>query len=93
MAHKKAAGSTRNGRDSRSKRLGVKVYGGQSVKAGNIIVRQKGSTFFAGDNVATGRDFTLYALEAGIVQFKTRKRLRFDSRKYENKVVNVLVNG
>jgi large subunit ribosomal protein L27 len=69
MAHKKAGGSTSNGRDSRGKRLGVKCYGGQSVIAGNIIVRQRGSSFHAGKNVGTGRDFTLFALSDGIVKF------------------------
>lgn len=69
MAHKKAAGSTRNGRDSESKRLGVKRYGGESVLAGNIIVRQRGTQFHAGDNVGIGRDHTLFALSEGKVQF------------------------
>ena len=70
MAHKKAVGSTRNGRDSRGKRLGVKKYGGQVVKSGNILVRQRGSTYHAGVNVGTGRDYTLFALVDGIVEFK-----------------------
>ncbi len=70
MAHKKAVGSTRNGRDSRGKRLGVKKFGGEVVKAGNILVRQRGSTYHAGDNVGTGRDYTLFALVDGIVEFK-----------------------
>ncbi len=70
MAHKKAVGSTRNGRDSQGKRLGVKKYGGQVVRAGNIIVRQRGSTYHAGDNVGTGRDYTLFALVDGVVEFK-----------------------
>ena len=69
MAHKKAAGSTRNGRDSESKRLGVKRYGGESVLAGSIIVRQRGTQFHAGDNVGIGRDHTLFALSEGKVQF------------------------
>jgi large subunit ribosomal protein L27 len=69
MAHKKAAGSTRNGRDSESKRLGVKRYGGESVLAGNIIVRQRGTQFHPGDNVGIGRDHTLFALSEGKVQF------------------------
>ena len=72
MAHKKAAGSTRNGRDSESKRLGVKRYGGQMVKAGTIIVRQRGSKFHPGDNVGMGRDYTLFAKEDGIVEFVKR---------------------
>lgn len=72
MAHKKAGGSSRNGRDSESKRLGVKRFGGQKVVAGNIIVRQRGTTFHAGENVGVGRDFTLFALTDGNVKFETR---------------------
>ena len=70
MAHKKAVGSTRNGRDSQGKRLGVKKFGGEVVRAGNILVRQRGSTYHAGDNVGTGRDYTLFALVDGVVEFK-----------------------
>jgi len=73
MAHKKAGGSSKNGRDSRGKRLGVKIFGGQKVVAGNIIVRQRGTTFHPGDNVGLGRDYTLFALEDGIVQFRERR--------------------
>ena len=73
MAHKKAGGSSRNGRDSESKRLGVKRYGGQFVLAGNIIVRQRGTHFHPGNNVGRGKDDTLFALSAGNVQFATRK--------------------
>jgi large subunit ribosomal protein L27 len=69
MAHKKGQGSVRNGRDSVSKRLGVKEYGGQVVTAGSIIVRQRGSRFVAGVNVGTGRDWTLFALKDGRVKF------------------------
>ncbi len=72
MAHKKAGGSTRNGRDSESKRLGVKRYGGESVAAGNIIVRQRGTHFHPGVNVGCGRDHTLFAKVEGAVQFVTR---------------------
>jgi len=72
MAHKKAGGSTRNGRDSESKRLGVKIYGGQDVVAGNIIVRQRGTRLHAGLNVGVGRDHTLFAKADGKVQFATR---------------------
>lgn len=72
MAHKKAGGSTRNGRDSESKRLGVKCYGGQVVRAGNIIVRQRGTHFHAGEGVGRGRDHTLFAVADGVVQFVTR---------------------
>ena len=72
MAHKKAGGSTRNGRDSESKRLGVKRYGGQDVLAGNIIVRQRGTHFHPGVNVGCGRDHTLFAKADGVVKFITR---------------------
>ena len=72
MAHKKGVGSTRNGRDSESKRLGVKMFGGQKVKAGNILVRQRGTKFHPGFNVGKGRDDTLFALIAGIVKFERR---------------------
>ena len=75
MAHKKGAGSTKNGRDSNACRLGVKVYGGSDVSPGNIIIRQRGLTFKPGNNVECGRDFTLYALKGGKVEFQaiTRK--------------------
>lgn len=72
MAHKKAGGSTRNGRDSHSKRLGVKVYGGQEVVPGNIIVRQRGTKFHAGTGVGMGRDHTLFALNGGKVAFELK---------------------
>lgn len=72
MAHKKAGGSTRNGRDSNPKYLGVKIYGGEAIEAGNIIVRQRGTRFHAGTGVGLGRDHTLFALTDGKVQFKTR---------------------
>ncbi|HWP00252.1 MAG TPA: 50S ribosomal protein L27 [Methylococcus sp.] len=72
MAHKKAGGSSRNGRDSESKRLGVKRFSGQSVRAGNILVRQRGTHFHAGDNVGCGRDYTLFALADGRVEFKVK---------------------
>ena len=73
MAHTKAQGSVKGNRDSRPKRRGIKVYGGSSVIPGNIIVRQKGTKFFAGENVLMGRDYTLFATESGKVLFKTRK--------------------
>ncbi len=72
MAHKKGVGSSRNGRDSNPKYLGVKIYGGQAIEAGNIIVRQRGTRFHAGNGVGLGRDHTLFALVDGKVQFKTR---------------------
>ena len=74
MAHKKAAGSTRNGRDSESKRLGVKKFGGQEVLAGNILVRQRGTKFHAGENVGLGRDHTLFAKASGRVKFEKKGR-------------------
>jgi large subunit ribosomal protein L27 len=72
MAHKKAGGSSKNGRDSKAKRLGVKRYGGQEVLAGNILVRQRGTKIRAGENVGVGRDFTLFALTDGKVEFFNR---------------------
>lgn len=70
MAHKKGEGSVKNGRDSHSKRLGVKIYGGQPATAGNIIVRQRGTVYHPGKNVGVGKDFTLFALSDGVVEFK-----------------------
>jgi large subunit ribosomal protein L27 len=75
MAHKKAGGSSKNGRDSRGKRLGVKKFAGEKVRAGNILVRQRGSSYYAGKGVSTGRDFTLFALVDGVVKFNQGKRL------------------
>lgn len=72
MAHKKAGGSSRNGRDSNAKRLGVKKYGGEQVKAGNILVRQRGTRFHAGANVGCGKDHTLFATAPGKVMFETK---------------------
>lgn len=72
MAHKKGAGSSKNGRESHSKRLGVKIFGGQKVTAGNIIIRQRGTVHNAGENVGMGRDHTLFALTDGVVQFKKK---------------------
>ena len=80
MAHKKGVGSSETGRESHSKRLGVKVFGGQAVVAGNIIVRQRGTQHYPGDNVGMGKDHTLFALTDGIVEF-TRKR---EDRSYVN---------
>jgi large subunit ribosomal protein L27 len=76
MAHKKAGGSTRNGRDSQSKRLGLKKFGGQQVIAGNILVRQRGTQFHAGANVGMGRDHTLFATADGVVRFEDGGRLK-----------------
>lgn len=72
MAHKKAGGSTRNGRDSESKRLGVKRYGGETVQAGEIIIRQRGTQFHPGENVGLGKDHTIFAKSEGVVSFSVR---------------------
>lgn len=76
MASKKAGGSTKNGRDSHSKRLGVKRFGGQTVKPGTIVIRQRGTTFHLGNNVRMGRDFTIYSLIDGAVKFERINKLR-----------------
>jgi large subunit ribosomal protein L27 len=76
MAHKKGVGSTRNGRDSAGKRLGVKRYGGEEVTAGSIIVRQRGTTFHPGNNVGCGKDYTLFALVEGVVKFERKDKKR-----------------
>lgn len=76
MAHKKGGGSSRNGRDSNAKRRGVKIYDGQSVRAGNILVRQVGGTIAAGKNVGQGRDFTLFALCDGLVKYHWKNRTK-----------------
>jgi large subunit ribosomal protein L27 len=78
MAHKKGAGSSRNGRESESKRLGVKLFGGQTAKAGNILVRQRGTRHYAGTNVGMGKDHTLFALIDGVVSYRKKK----DNRSY-----------
>ena len=76
MAHKKGSGSTKNGRDSNSKRLGVKKYGGHIVHPGNIIVRQRGNKFKLGDNVGQGKDYTIFSLISGVVRFKGSRKNR-----------------
>ena len=83
MAHKKGAGSTKNGRDSNAKRLGVKKFNGQIVKAGNILVRQRGMVFKPGLNVGYGKDFTLFALKNGIVEFHSKDR--------RHKQINIII--
>ena len=83
MAHKKGAGSTKNGRDSNAKRLGVKRCGGETVRAGNILIRQRGMKFKPGINVGCGKDFTLFALKDGII--------KFDSKDRKHKRVNIIV--
>lgn len=90
MSHKKAGGSTKNGRDSRSKRLGVKLFEGQAVRAGGVIIRQKGTKFHAGQNVGIGRDFTLFALKDGIVKFTEKRQQKYDGRIFRDRLVHVL---
>ena len=79
MAHKKGVGSSKNGRESQSKRLGVKIFGGEACKAGNIIVRQRGTEFHPGNNIGMGKDHTLFALVDGTVQFKVGREKTEDS--------------
>jgi len=90
MAHKKAGGSTRNGRDSNSKRLGVKLSDGQFAKSGAIIIRQRGTKYHPGENVKIGKDDTLFATAQGLVKFTTRKLMKFNSKLKESKIVNVV---
>lgn len=90
MAHKKAAGSTRLGRDSQSKRLGVKVFGDQLIPAGGIIVRQRGTKFHPGENVGRGNDDTLYALKSGAVKFQEKKVTAFNGNKAKRTFVHVM---
>ena len=90
MAHKKAGGSTSLGRDSISKRLGVKLYGGQKAAAGNVIIRQRGTKYMVGQNVRLGTDDTIYAVKAGLVKFSEKKIRRFDGRLATKTIVNVI---
>jgi len=90
MAHTKSAGTTKNGRDSQPKYLGVKKYAGERVICGNILIRQRGSKFLAGAGVGHGTDDTLFALRDGVVQFLTKKKVRFDGSRRYAKVVNVV---
>ncbi len=89
MAHTKAIGSTQLGRDSRPKYRGVKLYAGQQAKAGNIIVRQTGSSIAAGEGVRTGSDYTLYAAHDGVVQYSTTKKTRYDGNRRVVSIVSV----
>lgn len=91
MAKTKAAGSTRLGRDSQPKYLGVKLYDGQRAKPGQVLVRQRGTKFLPGKNVARGRDDTIYALKEGVVRFLTKRKKRFDNSQRIAKIVNVEV--
>jgi len=90
MAHKKAGGSSKNGRDSNAKRRGVKRFGGEAVSAGEVLIRQKGTKFRPGINVGLGKDFTLFALESGRVEFSNKAIIRFDGRRYEKTFVNIV---
>ena len=89
MSHKKAQGSTKNGRDSQAKRLGVKVSGGALAKSGSIIIRQKGNKYWPGTGVGQGKDFTLFALRDGTVSFDERYRIRFDGTRHRDTYVSV----
>ena len=89
MAKTKATGATKLGRDSQPKYLGVKIYEGEKVKPGMIIIRQRGTKFFPGKNVGLGKDDTLYALKKGLVKFQTKRKRRFDNSQRKVKVVNV----
>lgn len=89
MAHKKAGGSSKNGRDSQPKRLGVKVFGGQVIRAGGIIVRQRGTSFMPGSNVGVGRDHTIFATADGKVSFQQKRVEKFDSRPKRQVFVSV----
>lgn len=89
MAHTKAKGSTKLGRDSQSKRLGVKIYGGQKVRAGNIIIRQRGTEFRPGSNVKMGVDHTLYALTDGLVHFDRRSKVKFTGTLASVRIVSI----
>ena len=87
MAHKKGEGSVRNGRDSHSKRLGVKIFGGQPAINGNIIVRQRGTVYHPGNNVGLGKDFTIYALADGVVEFrKTRNKTLISVKEFNTAI-------
>jgi len=90
MAHKKAAGSTKNGRDSAAQRLGVKIFGGQIVRAGNIIVRQRGTQFFPGENTSMGKDHTIFALTDGKVNFVEKQVVKYNGQSHKDKFVNVV---
>lgn len=90
MAHTKAAGSTKLGRDSQPKYLGVKLYNGQPAKAGSIIVRQRGTKIIAGKNVRRGKDDTLYSIINGIVEFSQKTKINFDGSRHSVKVANVM---
>ena len=89
MAHKKAAGTTKNGRDSNPKYLGIKVSPGEKVTEGSILVRQRGSRILAGANIGTGSDYTLFALRDGIVEMKSKRATRYDGKQTRKPIVSI----
>lgn len=89
MAHTKAKGSSKLGRDSQAKRLGVKVYGGQKINSGSIIIRQRGTKYHIGDNVGIGKDHTIFAKSNGVVEFKLKKIRRFNNKLIPTQIVSV----
>jgi large subunit ribosomal protein L27 len=91
MAHKKAGGSTALGRDSQSKRLGVKLQDGENAKIGSIIIRQRGTKYHAGENVEVGKDHTLFAMANGFVKFTTKKIKKYTGKLESTKIVNVVI--
>jgi len=90
MAHKKAAGSTKNGRDSNPKYLGVKINHGQKAFVGQIIIRQRGTTVLPGKNIGVGKDYTLFALKEGVVQFSSKRKIGFNNDIMRKKIVSVV---
>ena len=89
MAHTKSGGSTKLGRESRSKRLGIKVFAGQGVKSGDILVRQRGTKWHPGKNVRLGKDDTIYAIKAGVLKFTSKQKEKFDGKKKKVTIVNI----
>ncbi len=92
MAHTKSAGTTKNGRDSQPKYLGVKKYAGEQVRNGHILIRQRGAKFLAGTGVRCGNDYTLYAVQDGVVRYETKKKERFDGSVRYAKIVAVIAS-
>lgn len=90
MSHTKSGGSTKNGRDSKAKRLGVKVFGEQAVEAGSIIVRQRGTKFFPGENAGMGKDHSIFAKISGTVRFTEKKQKKYDGRVFKDKFINIV---
>ena len=90
MAHKKAGGSSKNGRDSNAKRHGVKRYAGEKVLSGAVLVRQKGTRWHAGENVGVGRDFTLFAMTDGVVKFSKKRREKFDRARKVDTLIHIV---